>query len=294
MRPSNAGMEHNLQRPALPVFLQPPTSITLSGLRIVLDQRGWPRATIAEGPVPDDQNRLALYVAAEFEEPIVLPQTKQGTEWLHLAKARHDLERAGITDLSGNSRFGEDPPDFYIGDAERVAVELAQFTHSRRRETLSLLRAVKQAVIRSPRADFEHLRDRLVLLGFEDSRGFPPRASDKAAIQAVLDTLRHTAPGPEPRTVVETINPHEFVVQIINSTLGLGASACFPLPLLPQSELANTCGFEIAASLTVMIRARDTEEELGPAHDRPRPDRQRHPTHLRRGTKWLGWVCPDQ
>src|SRR5262249_11569832 len=133
---------------------------------------------------------------------------------------------------------------------------------SQRRQALGLLRAVKQAVIRAPSGSFEHLRNRLVFIGFEDPRGLPPRHSDTQAIQAILETLKRTKAGPPPKTVPQTINPDGFQVMIVNSPLGRGASACFPLPMLPQSELARACGFEIAASLTVMIRARDTEEEL--------------------------------
>lgn len=251
-----------MQQCALPVFLQPPKSIDLSGLRIVLDQRGWPRAAIAEGPARDDRDRLALYIAAEFEEPLDLPLSKPGTEWLHLAKARHDLERAGGTDLSGDPRFGGDPPDFRLGGTQCLSVELAQFTQSLRREALGLLRSVKQAVMCAPRARFEHLRNRLVLVGFEDPHGLPPRASDEDAIGAVLETLENTEPGPAPMTAPETTDPNGFRVEVINSPLGWGSSACFPLPLLPQSDLAKTCEFEIAASMTVVIRARDTEEEL--------------------------------
>src|SRR5262245_34779026 len=220
--------EVSVQRSALPIFLQPPASIAVSGLRIVLDQRGWPRATIAEGPDRDDRNRLALYVAAEFEEPFALPPNKPGTEWLHVAKARHDLERGRITDLSGNPRFGGDPPDFQIGDAQRVTVELAQFTQSQRRQALGLLHAVKQAVIRAPRARFEHLRNRLVLIGFEDPRGLPPRRSDEEAIRTILKTLEDTDAGPAPKTVPETVNPDGFPILLFNSPLGRGASACFP------------------------------------------------------------------
>jgi hypothetical protein len=61
-------------------------------------------------------------------------------------------------------------------------------------------------------------------------------------------------------------------VWVKNSPLGRGETACFPLPLLPESELAQTCGFEIAASLTVVIRASDTELELArltSEHDNP-------------------------
>lgn len=259
----------------LPIFLQPPASIAVSGLRIILDQRGWPRATIAEGPACDDGDRLALYVAAEFEEPFALPPNKPGTEWIHLAKARHDLERGRVTDLSGKPGFGGNPPDFYIGDAQNVSIELAQFTQSQRRHALGLLRAVKKAVIQTPAGSFDHLRNRLVLIGFEDPRGLPPRPSDEEAIRDILETLKNTNAGSAPKTIPETLNPNGFQVLLINSPLGQGASACFPLPLLPQSELASACGFEIAASLTILIQARDTEFELArltTEHDDPRND----------------------
>ena len=250
------------ERPVLPIFLHPPGAISVSGLRVVLDERGWPRAAIAEGPAIDDRERLALYIAAEFEEPLDLPRSQLGTEWLHLSKARHDLLRAGDASLSGDARFGGDPPDFEIHDGPTASVELAQFTQSPRREVLSLLRFVKQAVIRAPRTQFAHLRNRLVFIGFEDPRGLPPRSSDQERIEAILNTLQRTPPGPEPKTLRESVDPHGFGVQIINSPLGSGASACFPLPALPQSDLSAACGFEIAASLTLTIRARDTEAEL--------------------------------
>ena len=266
-RCDNRRMSHQLfdlhPRPSLPVLIQPQSSIALSGLRVLLDQRGWPRATIMEGPAHDDGNRLALYITAEFEEPSELPLSKRGTEWLHLAKAHHDLQRGQDASLAGSPRFGNDPPDFQLAQhSEVVSVELAQFTQSHRRRALGLLRGVKQAIIDAPRAHFEHLRHRLVLLGFADPRGLPPRSKDRSAIQTILDTLRSTDPGPAPATLPETINPHGFHVSLKNSPLGNGESACFPLPLLPQSELAQTCGFEIAASLTVIIRAGDTEWNL--------------------------------
>ena len=255
-------MQKEELRPALPIFIQPPTSIQLSGLRIVLDERGWPRAAIAEGIIPEDNNRIALYAATEFEEPVQLPSTKLGREWLHLAKLRDDLERNDIKDLSGKPRFGENPPDFVLVDRTRITVEMAQFTHSQRREALGLLHSVKQALVRDRSADFQHLRHRLVLIGFEDRRGLPPRGFNPAAIESVLDVLRHTDPGPEPQTVQKTVEPHGFTVLLKNSPLGQGESACFPLPVLPHSELANACGFDVAASLTIIDRAADTEAEL--------------------------------
>ena len=255
-------MQQGEQRPTLPIIIQPPTSIQLSGLRVVLDERGWPRAVIAEGSVPEDNNRLALYAATEFEEPAPLPSTRSGREWLHLAKLRDDLERNQIKDLSGKPLFGRNPPDFVLTDYPSVTVEMAQFTDSQRREALGLLHAVKQAVLRQPRAEFKHLQNRLVLIGFEDRRGLPPRTSNSAAIENVLAQLRHTPPGPEPRTAHEMIEPDGYAVTLKNSPLGQGESACFPLPVLPHSELSNACGFDIAASLTVISRAVDTETEL--------------------------------
>jgi hypothetical protein len=255
-------MKQEVQRPALPIFVQPSTSIELSGLRVVLDDRGWPRAVIAEGTVPEDNNRLALYAATEFEEPMRLPSTKPGREWLHLTKIRDDLERHQIKDLSGKPRFGEDPPDFVLSDHDTVTVEMAQFTHRQRREALGLLRAVKQALLRQPSAEFKHLQNRLVLIGFEDQHGLPPKASNHTVIESVLERLRHTPSGPEPLTVPETVEPHGFSISLKNSPLGQGESACFPLPVLPHSELSKARGFDVAASLTLINGARDTEAEL--------------------------------
>ena len=254
--------EQDVQRPALPILIQPRALTQLSGLRIVLDERGWPRAAIAEGPILEDSNRLALYAATEFEESTEIPSNQPGQEWLHLAKARNDLERSQINDLSGKARFGGNPPDFVLENIRPLTVEMAQFTHSERREALSLLRAIKKAVISAPRQQFQHLRDRLVLIGFEDRRGLPPRASDRSAIENVLDSLRNTDPGPPPRTIPETIEKHGFHVLVKNSPLGQGEAACFPLPVLPHSDLARACGFEIAASLTIISGAAQTETEL--------------------------------
>src|SRR6266704_645604 len=100
-------------RTPLPIRLAPQASLTLSGLRVVLDRRGWPRATLAVCRMSDDRDRLALFVAAEFEEPVQVPASKRGAEWIHLAKAQADLERAGRIDLSGAPKFGDDPPDFW-------------------------------------------------------------------------------------------------------------------------------------------------------------------------------------
>lgn len=231
-------------------------------MRILLDERGWPRATIAEGPASDDAQRLALYVAAEFEESADLPQQKAAVEWLHLAKARHDLERVHCTDLSGAPRFGSNPPDFHLGVGDGDAVELAQFTTAERRRALGLLRLVKRAILYGAGNRFDHLRNRLVFLGFEGPNGLPPRATDDEAVAAVLAQLDTIDPGPGPRSLPETLDRDGFAVQLINQPLGSGAAACFPLPLLPQSPLAQTCGFEIAASMTVTVRVRDTEQEL--------------------------------
>jgi hypothetical protein len=259
-------------RPPLPIFLQPPGSISVSGMRVILDQRGWPRAALVEGPVADDGDRLGLFIAAEFEEPQHIPRAKAGVEWLHLGTARADLERAGNLDLSAAPSFGNDPPDFRLGGLQGLAVELAQFTQSTRRQALGLLNAVKRAILEAPAERFQHLRDRLVMVGFEDPRGLPPRSSDQEAINAVLQRLEILPPGPGPQSVPEALNSDGFAVLLVNSTLGRGLAACFPLPALPQSTLAGQRGFELAASLTVVVRARDTEAELArltAEHDTP-------------------------
>ena len=80
-------METDGQRSSLPLFLQPHAPLDLSGLHIVMDERGWPRAMIPEGLAADDKNRLALYVAAAFEEPFKLPSSKAGTELAILSKS---------------------------------------------------------------------------------------------------------------------------------------------------------------------------------------------------------------
>jgi hypothetical protein len=250
------------ENPSLPLFFQPSASMQLGGLRIVLDEKGWPRAAIAEGVAIDDHNRRVLYLGTEFEEPFALPTSKEGMEWLHLSKARHDLERARDMSLSGNGRLGANPPDFQILQTSPLAVELAQFTHSKRREALNQLRALKKAIVQEPPGRFAHLRDRLVVIGFGNPRGVPPKRTDQLGVNALLDRLEKTDPGPAPKSVPETVNPHGFQVFFKNSPLGSWEMACFPLPMLPHSALALACGFEIAAALTVVIRSSDTEAEL--------------------------------
>jgi hypothetical protein len=260
-------------RPRLPVFLHPSWNLQLSGMRVLLDERGWPRAALLEGPAPDDQNRLALFIASEFEEAQPVPSTKSGVEWMHLAKARFDLERAGRSDLSGLPRFGKDPPDIVLG--AQTPVELAQFTHSQRRQVLGLLGSVRKVLVQAMPGRFAHLRNRLVMLGFDDPRGLPPHAADSSAIEAVLDRLARTAPGPEPRPIAATVDPHGYSVNLQNTPLGTETTGCFPLPVLPSSKLGASLGFEIAAALTLVVRARDTESELQritAIHDRPGND----------------------
>jgi hypothetical protein len=149
-----------------------------------------------------------------------------------------------------------------VGDEANLSIELAQFTQSKRRTALALLNLVRKALIQSATSQFAHLRNRLVMLGFDDPRGLPPRMSDQEAIDVILRMLERTAPGPGPKTGPETLNSDGFAVELVNSVLGQGTAACFPLPVLPQSPLAAQHGFEIAAALTIVVRARDTEAEL--------------------------------
>lgn len=260
-------------RPLLPIFLHPAWALNVSGMRVLLDGRGWPRSALLEGPAPDDGDRLALFIAAEFEEAQSVPLSKMAVEWMHLAKARSDLERGEEFALSASARFGEDPPDFVLGG--QTGVEVAQYTHSQRRQALALLGSVRKALIGASPTRFEHLRDRLVMVGFDDPRGLPPHVGDQAAIDAVLERLARTDPGPAPPTVAATVERHGFGVALHNTPLGTRTAACFPLPVLPRSELGSRLGFEIAAALTLVVKARDTERELQrltDAHDRPGND----------------------
>jgi hypothetical protein len=225
---------------------------------VVLDDRGWPRAALVEGPASDDAGRLALYVAAEFEEASDVPADKAASEWLHLAKARHDLERVGCRDLSGAPRFGANPPDFRLLNGNEVSLELAQFTTSDRRHALSLLKAVRNAILQSEPRQFERLRNRLVFIGFDDRRGLPPRSTDAAAVERVLARLDSVAPGPAPTDLPVTLAKHGFMVTVVNQRLGEGVAACFPLPALPSSRLASERGCEIAAAMTRASASRRT------------------------------------
>jgi len=227
-----------------------------------MDQRGWPRAAIAEGPYATDQGRLALFVASEFEEPQLVPRTKSGVEWLHFAGARLDLNRSGAQTMSGTPLFGPDPPDLMLDGNPPVSVELAQFTNSERRHVLSLLRGVRKAIVAAPLARFAHLTGQLVLIGFEDPRGLPPKLRDEEAIDEVLRGLDKAVAAPVPRLPSENTAPDGFTVQMVNAVLGEGSTACFPLPVLPNSDLAAQRGFDVAAALTLIVRAQDTENEL--------------------------------
>lgn len=234
-------------------------SLGIGGMRAILDERGWPRAVITEGPMSMDRGRLALHVPFEFAEPITAPKGKQGNEWAHLAAARSDLIRGGDTSLNGSARFGTDPPDFFLGD---VRVELAQYTNGTRRSALAMFTGVRQAVVASPNDRFGHLRSRLVMLGFDDPKGLPPRKYDKDTINDVLLKLDQLAPAPDPGSFETAVDRDGFSLQLHNSPLGEGAIAVFPIPSMPGTELARSRGFEIAASITISTWSRDIEAEL--------------------------------
>jgi len=268
-------VEDDPRRPTLPIFVDPGAGLTIGGLQVILDAKGWPRAAIAEGPVSRDRGRLARFVAFEFEEPIAVPTSKAAVEWIHFATARAELRRGGHADLDGPTRFGTDPPDFVILTRPEIRVEVSQFTSSVRRTALGLLNSVRRAIATTDRDRFRHLRGRLVMLGFDDPRGLPPRGSDLEAIDEILGRLDRLDAGPDPVPLEVAATPDGFAVAIHNTPLGTGAIEAFPLPVLPSTDLAVTRGFELAAAVMVKLHARDIETQLNQIvadHDRPAND----------------------
>jgi hypothetical protein len=268
-------VEDDPRRPRLPIFVDPGAGLSISGLQVVLDAKGWPRAGIAEGPVSSDRGRPARFVAFEFEEPMAAPTSKQAVEWIHFATARAELRRGGCSDLDGPTRFGADPPDFVVLTRPEIRVEVSQFTSSARRRALGLLNFVRRAIVTANPDRFRHLRGRLVMLGFDDPDGLPPRGSDQDAIDEILGRLDRLDPGPEPLPLEVAAQAGGFAVAIYNTPLGAGAIEPFPLPLLPKTDLAVTRGFELAAAVMVTLQARDIEKQLNQIvadHDRPAND----------------------
>lgn len=258
------------RRSALPIFLTPGASITLSGLRVFLNTEGLPLAAIAEGPVPTDHDRRGIYVPFEFPVPIVVPKNKPGVEWTQFATARADLRRSKSDIFEGRVAFGSDPPDLLLEGSSRCAVELAQFTHSERRQALALLQGVRDVVRTAAPDAIAHLAGHLVMIGFDTPRGLPPRKVDRGDITSVVAKLARL-PVPVVSAGTGGNLRDGFVVSVTNNPLGQGNVAAFPIATAPSTELGDKCGFEIAASYTTTTTVNNTEVELArlvASHDR--------------------------
>ena len=172
------------------------------------------------------------------------------------------MQREQNAELDGVVRYGTDPPDFVVHAHEEIRVELAQFTNRARRNALGLLGTVRKAIINDSADRFQHLRGRLVMVGFEDPAGLPPRRGDREAIDLMLSKLEQLDPGPEPPPIDVATERDGYVVTIHNVPLGAGSLAAFPLPSMPGTEISRTHGLELAACLTVTVHSRDIETEL--------------------------------
>ena len=268
--PADSAATAERERPALPLFFNPLSPVTFSGLRVFLNDRGWPLAAIAEGPVVEDEERRGLYVPFEFPVPLAMPKQKPGVEWIHFAAARFDTRRAGSDLLEGDASFGGDPPDFVLKRPVEAAVELAQFTIADRRHALALARGFRNALEVHEHARVSHLRGHLVMFGFDTPRGLPPRPSDAEEVARAIEQLEQAAASVTPQSVGGDLR-NGFVVKIVNAPLGGGAIGVFPLSSIPQTQLGTAHGFELATSYTTLTRVNDTERILATLvsdHDR--------------------------
>jgi hypothetical protein len=248
-------------RPALPLFINPKFPISIDGLRVFLNDRGWPLGAIADGTVADDDDRRGLYIPFEFPVPLSMPKKKAGVEWIHFAGARHDLRRAGSDLLEGEASFGTDPPDFVLKRSVEPSIELAQFTLEERRRALALARGFRNAVQALDPERISHLRGHLVMFGFDTQAGLPPRPSDAEAIAHAIARLENIAASATPNPIGDDLRDG-FVIKLVNSTLGRGDVDIYPLSSIPLTQLGRKHGFEIATSYTTLTRVLDTEQLL--------------------------------
>lgn len=160
--------------------------------------------------------------------------------------------------------------DLIVERASRYAMELAQFTHSERRQTIAMMNGLRGAIRDTDTAETAQLAGHLVLIGFDSPRGLPPGHVDQAAIaSSVAKVLGVHVAG---SVSLSGGNLRDgFQVSVTNNPLREGNVAVFPIASVPDTEPGRKHRFEIAASYTTATTVKDTEEELVrvvAAHDR--------------------------